>query len=73
MARDQTSDHRTITLEKFAKRVASAVGRFFDVSLPPSFWNFCFFGSRSVVVLTAYISIGRRKPRNFKRKIQTGG
>ena len=36
MARDQTSDHRTITLEKFAKRVASAVGRFFDVSLPPS-------------------------------------
>ena len=35
MTRDQTSDHRTITLEKFAKRVASAVGRFFDVSLPP--------------------------------------
>ena len=72
MARDQTSDHRTITLEKFAKRVASAVGRFFDVS-PSSFWNFCFFGSRSVVVLTAYISVGCRKPRNFKRKIQTGG
>jgi hypothetical protein len=34
MTRDQTSDHRTITLEKFAKRVASAVGRFFDVSVP---------------------------------------
>lgn len=32
MTRDQTSDHRTITLEKFVKRVASAVGRFFDVS-----------------------------------------
>ena len=40
MARDQTSDHRTITLEKFAKRVASAVGRFFDVSLPPPFGIF---------------------------------
>lgn len=36
MARDQTSDHRTITLEKFAKRVASAVDRFFDVSTPSS-------------------------------------
>jgi hypothetical protein len=43
MTKDQTSDHRTITLEKFAKRVASAVGRFFDVSLTPPplvLWNF---------------------------------
>jgi len=55
MTRDQTSDHRTITLEKFAKRVANAVGRFFDVSLPPPplvLWNFFLFGSWSVVVLT---------------------
>ncbi|KAI0299036.1 hypothetical protein B0F90DRAFT_1631775 [Multifurca ochricompacta] len=33
MTKDQTSAHNTITLEKFAKRVASAVGRFLDVSL----------------------------------------
>ena len=32
MTRDQTPGHRTITLEKFAKRVAGAVDRFFDVS-----------------------------------------
>jgi len=32
MTRNQTSDHGIISLEKFAKRVASAVDRFFDVS-----------------------------------------
>ena len=43
MTRNQTPDHRTISLEKFAKRVASAVDRFFDVSTPSSllflFWE----------------------------------
>jgi hypothetical protein len=32
MTKDQTSAHNTITLEKFAKRVTNAVGRFLDVS-----------------------------------------
>jgi hypothetical protein len=32
MTRDQTPAHNTITVEKFAKRVASAVCRFIDVS-----------------------------------------
>ncbi|KAI0299037.1 hypothetical protein B0F90DRAFT_1858802 [Multifurca ochricompacta] len=32
MTKDQTSAHRTIILEKFAKRVASGVCRFLDVS-----------------------------------------
>ena len=36
MTRNQTPDHKTITLEKFSKRVASAVDRFFDVSTPSS-------------------------------------
>ena len=35
MTRDQTTTHKTITLEQFAKRVANAVGRFLDVSPPP--------------------------------------
>jgi len=30
MTRDQTSEHNTISLEKFAKRLASAVSRFLD-------------------------------------------
>jgi hypothetical protein len=33
MTKDQTSSHNTITVEKFAKRVAAAVCRFLDVSL----------------------------------------
>jgi hypothetical protein len=33
MTRDQTAAHNTITLGKFAKRLASAVGRFMEVSL----------------------------------------
>jgi hypothetical protein len=37
MTRDQTPAHNTITVEKFAKRVASAVCRFIDVSLV--FWG----------------------------------
>ncbi len=32
MTRDQTPAHNTISLEKFAKRLASAVGRFMEVS-----------------------------------------
>ena len=32
MTKDQTTAHNTITLEKFAKRVTNAVGRFLDVS-----------------------------------------
>ena len=32
MTKDQTSAHNTITVEKFAKRVAAAVCRFLDVS-----------------------------------------
>jgi len=32
MIKDQTSEHNTITLEKFAKRVASVVSRFMNVS-----------------------------------------
>ena len=31
MTRNQTLDHGTISLEKFATRVASAVDRFFNV------------------------------------------
>jgi len=30
MIKDQTSEHNTISLEKFAKRVASVVSRFMD-------------------------------------------
>ena len=37
MTRDQTPAHNTIPVEKFAKRVASAVCRFIDVSL--RFWD----------------------------------
>ena len=33
MTRNQTSDHNTITLESFARRIASAVTRFLGVSL----------------------------------------
>ena len=32
MIRDQTSDQNTITLESFARRIASAVTRFLSVS-----------------------------------------
>jgi len=32
MTKDQTPAHNTITVEKFAKRVAAAVCRFLDVS-----------------------------------------
>jgi hypothetical protein len=32
MTRDQTAAHRTITLEKLAKRVARAVCKFLEVS-----------------------------------------
>ena len=32
MTKDQTSAHNTVILEKFAKRVRNAVGRFLDVS-----------------------------------------
>jgi hypothetical protein len=32
MTKDQTTAHNTITLEKFAKRIMNAVGRFLDVS-----------------------------------------
>ena len=36
MTRDQTPAHNTISLGKFAKRLASAVGRFMEVSYPLS-------------------------------------
>jgi len=70
MTRNQTPDHKTITLEKFSKRVASAVDRFFDVSTPSSLL-FRFLGGYSPV-LTAYISIGCRRPDEMKGKTQTG-
>jgi hypothetical protein len=38
MIKDQTSARDTITLEKFAKRVASAVCKFLDVSMSQSFF-----------------------------------
>jgi hypothetical protein len=34
MTKDQTMARNTVTLEKFVKRVAGAVGRFLDVSAP---------------------------------------
>ncbi len=37
MTKDQTPAHNTITSEKFAKRVASAVCRFIEVSSPTNF------------------------------------
>ena len=52
MTRDQTSDHRTITLEKFVKRVASAVGRFFDVSFFSSGYGPLLFSSPTFRLVT---------------------
>jgi hypothetical protein len=57
MTRDQTPAHNTITLGKFAKRLASAVGRFMDVR-PPLFSPFLestlneiFFSLKKIVLL----------------------
>jgi hypothetical protein len=44
MTKDQTSAHKTIPLEKFAKRIAGAVSRFLDV-------RSIFFGTSAVVVV----------------------
>ena len=46
MTKDQTPAHNTITVEKFAKRVASAVCRFMDVS---SLSFFFFLSPRGIV------------------------
>jgi hypothetical protein len=56
MTRDQTIVQNTITLEQFAKRVANAVGRFLDVSLPPSSWNLC--GHVVLIILAFPIGAG---------------
>lgn len=52
MTRNQTSDHNTITLESFARRIASAVTRFLGVSLSPS-WNFSIILMVNFFVLVA--------------------
>jgi hypothetical protein len=39
MIKDQTSARNTITLEKFAKRVAIAICKFLDVSMSQSFFT----------------------------------
>jgi hypothetical protein len=44
MTKDQTPAHNTITVEKFAKRVAAAVYRFLDVS-PLCLGIYCSHGS----------------------------
>jgi hypothetical protein len=67
MTRDQTPAHNTISLGRFAKRLASAVGRFIDVS--PFFLlsgNFDIKINKSGVLLY-------RRPINFPVKSQIGG
>ena len=66
MTKDQTSAHNTITLEKFAKRVTNAVGRFLEVSIPPG----TFRGHGRP--LTTRHSDWRRRPSIFGRRTQTG-
>ena len=62
MIKDQTSEHNTISLEKFVKRVASAVCRFMNVSR-----------SSKSLSLTLTSQPIRRSFKRFKDKIQTGG
>lgn len=68
MIRNQTSNHNTITLESFARRVASAVSRFLGVSSLR-----LGISAVTIVILTVYISTGCRRPTNLKDKIQIGG
>ncbi len=70
MTKDQTPAHNTITVEKFAKRVAAAVCRFLDVS-PPSSWKF--LRSWSLTVPRFRLVFTCRRRNDSKGKIQTGG
>ena len=68
MTRDQTPAHNTITLGKFAKRLASAVGRFMDVSP-------CFpiLSARFNMETKQFPVIYYRRPFDFPVKKQVGG
>jgi hypothetical protein len=71
MTKDQTPVHNTVSLGKFAKRVASAVVRFLDVSLPLSF-VISAVHIRCFNLLPTF-QLFFRSLTTFKGKIQTGG
>jgi hypothetical protein len=84
MTRDQTPAHNTISLEKFAKRLASAVGRFMEVDHFSPFLSTShrpyhinannFFFPPVIGVLLFVICIPNyRRPIDFPVKSQIGG
>lgn len=77
MTRDQTPAHNTISLGKFAKRLASAVGRFMEVSFPLSLGMYIyiyrykvqyFLKTNNFLFVFFY-----RRPIDFPVKSQIGG
>lgn len=76
MTRDQTPAHNTISLGKFAKRLASAVGRFMEVSSPLSLGIYIYrhkvqYFSKTNNLL--FSKIFNRRPIDFPVKSQIGG
>jgi hypothetical protein len=66
MTRDQTPAQNTISLGKFAKRIASAVGRFLDVS---PFFSFGFSGNLAVIFDDVVIGVGSPSTAQSKAKL----